>query len=72
MDPRHSLYKTLDQLSVDPDTADAMDIDSSASSGVTPQSIETKLREELGAVHVEIADLSGMFDAFFPRPCVVF
>ena len=29
------------------------------SSGVTPETLEATLREKLGAVHVEIADLSG-------------
>lgn len=32
----------------------------SAASGVTPESLKALLEEKLGAVHVEIADLSGM------------
>ncbi|EOD49879.1 BolA protein [Neofusicoccum parvum] len=39
----------------------------SASSGVTPESLKALLEEKVGAVHVEIADLSGgcgqMFEA---------
>jgi hypothetical protein len=67
MDPRHTLYRTFDKLTVDPEHAKAMSARTDAeaasvqaSSGVTPESIEKKLREGLGAVHVEIADLSGM------------
>jgi hypothetical protein len=67
MDPRHTLYRTFDKLTVDPENAKAMSARTDAeaasvqaSSGVTPESIEKKLREGLGAVHVEIADLSGM------------
>jgi hypothetical protein len=29
------------------------------SSGVTPETLDAALREKLGAVHVDIADLSG-------------
>ncbi|KAL5120908.1 hypothetical protein ACEQ8H_001095 [Pleosporales sp. CAS-2024a] len=43
-----------------------------ATSGVTPESIEKKLKEDLGAVHVEIADLSGgcgqMYEAIIVSP----
>lgn len=66
MDPRHTLFKTLDKLSVDPETTGNMSAPTSdaaasnpASSGVTPEAIERKLRETLGAEYVEIADLSG-------------
>jgi hypothetical protein len=71
MDPRHTLYRTFDELTIDPETmsarTDAEAASAQASSGVTADSIERKLREELGAVHVEIADLSGtfMFDGLF-------
>jgi hypothetical protein len=67
MDPRHTLYRTFDQLTVDsghPDTMSARTDEEAAqvqaTSGVTPESIEKKLKEGLGAVYVEIADLSGM------------
>jgi hypothetical protein len=67
MDPRHTLYRTLDKLTVDSDNSNTMSAKTDdeaarvqASSGVTPESIENKLKEGLGAVHVEIADLSGM------------
>lgn len=72
MDPRHTLYKTLDKLTVDPEASNTMSARTDqeaasvqASSGVTPEGIERKLREGLGAVYVEIADLSGMFE----KPC---
>ncbi|KAL1596271.1 hypothetical protein SLS59_007970 [Nothophoma quercina] len=43
-----------------------------ASSGVTPESIKQKLESSLGAVHVEIEDLSGgcgqMFEAIIVSP----
>jgi hypothetical protein len=71
MDPRHTLYRTFDELIIDPENmsarTDAEAASAQASSGVTADSIERKLREVLGAVHVEIADLSGtfMFDGLF-------
>ncbi|KAL0254802.1 hypothetical protein SLS55_009326 [Diplodia seriata] len=44
----------------------------SASSGVTPESLKAMLEEKVGAVHVEIADLSGgcgqMFEAVIVSP----
>ncbi|OJD32689.1 uncharacterized protein BKCO1_3700014 [Diplodia corticola] len=44
----------------------------SASSGVTPESLKAVLEEKVGAVHVEIADLSGgcgqMFEAIIVSP----
>lgn len=79
MDPRHTLYRTLDQLTVDPESSNTMSARTDeeaasvqASSGVTPESIEKKLREGLGAVHVEIADLSGMLSIFLLRFLVNF
>jgi hypothetical protein len=62
MDPRHQLYKSLDKLAVDPDTemADADAASGGNNSGVTIEGLKGKLQRELGAVHVEIADLSGM------------
>jgi hypothetical protein len=67
MDPRHTLYRTFETLTVDPENASKMSARTDdeaaqvqASSGVTPESIEKKLKEDLGAVYVEIADLSGM------------
>lgn len=67
MDPRHTLYKTFETLVVDPENTDQMSARTDeeaaqvqATSGVTPESIEKKLKESLGAVYVEIADLSGM------------
>ncbi|KAF2030816.1 bola-like protein [Setomelanomma holmii] len=73
MDPRHTLYRTLDKLTVDPDNDTKMSDEAPpASSGVTPKGIERKLREGLGAVHVEIADLSGgcgqMYEAIIVSP----
>ncbi|EME42472.1 hypothetical protein DOTSEDRAFT_134411 [Dothistroma septosporum NZE10] len=45
---------------------------SQMSSGVTPDTLGATLREKLGAVHVEIADLSGgcgqMFEAMIVSP----
>jgi hypothetical protein len=65
MDPRHTLYRTLETLTVDPENLgkmSAQDVATApASSGVTPEGIEKKLKEGLGAVYVEIADLSGMY-----------
>jgi hypothetical protein len=65
MDPRHTLFRTFDELTVNPENMSARtDTEAAnvqASSGVTAESIERKLREVLGAVHVEIADLSGTF-----------
>lgn len=65
MDPRHTLYRTFEKLAVDPEQEMSARTDQEAAqvqatSGVTPESIEKKLRESLGAVYVEIADLSGM------------
>lgn len=64
MDPRHTLYRTFEKLTVDPETLGNMSATeqetAKASSGVTPEGIERKLKEGLGAVYVEIADLSGM------------
>jgi hypothetical protein len=65
MDPRHTLYRTLENLAVDPKERMSARTDQEAeqvqaTSGVTPEGIEQKLKEGLGAVYVEIADLSGM------------
>jgi hypothetical protein len=72
MDPRHTLYKTLETLAVDPEDTMSAPTDQAAppSSGVTPEGIERKLKEGLGAVYVEIADLSGMLHIFVN--CTVF
>jgi hypothetical protein len=66
MDPRNTLYRTLDKLTVDPyyeNTMSARTDDEAtsvqASSGITPGGIEKKLKESLAAEYVEIADLSG-------------
>jgi hypothetical protein len=65
MDPRHTLYRTFETLTVDPENLGKMSAQDAAtapaSSGVTPEGIEKKLKEGLGAVYVEIADLSGMY-----------
>ncbi|OAL01347.1 bola-like protein [Phaeosphaeriaceae sp. SRC1lsM3a] len=79
MDPRHTLYKTFETLVVDPENTDQMSARTDeeaaqlqATSGVTPESIEKKLKESLGAVYVEIADLSGgcgqMYEAIIVSP----
>ncbi|KAH8727954.1 bola protein [Phaeosphaeriaceae sp. PMI808] len=79
MDPRHTLYKTLDKLTVGPESSNTMSArtdqeaaSAPANSGVTQEGIEKKLREGLGAVHVEIADLSGgcgqMYEAIIVSP----
>ncbi|EAT89881.1 hypothetical protein HBI56_033170 [Parastagonospora nodorum] len=74
MDPRHTLYKTLETLAVDPEDTMSAPTDQQAapSSGVTPEGIEKKLKEGLGAVYVEIADLSGgcgqMYEAIIVSP----
>ena len=67
MDPRHKLYKTLDNLSVDPDpdiemsgTVDEGATQSAPDSGVAPDVIKRKLEEALEATYVEVEDLSGM------------
>jgi hypothetical protein len=70
MDPRHTLYRTFETLTVDPETLINMSATTEqetakASSGVTPEGIERKLKDGLGAVYVEIADLSGMLIAKF-------
>jgi hypothetical protein len=62
MDPRHTLYRTFEKLQVEPKAKMSARTDQEAAqvqatSGVTPESIEKK--ESLGAVYVEIADLSG-------------
>jgi hypothetical protein len=63
MDPRHTLYRTLENLTIDPEAMSARTDQEAASvqatSGVTPEGIEKKLREGLAAEYVEIADLSG-------------
>lgn len=66
MDPRHQLYKTLDKLTVNPESSSTMSAKTddeaaqvAASSGVTPEAIKTKLETELGATWVEIEDMSG-------------
>lgn len=41
----------------------------SASSGVTPDTLKALLEEKVGAVHVEIADLSGTYPHAFLHPC---
>lgn len=41
----------------------------SASSGVTPESLKALLEEKVGAVHVEIADLSGTHPPGIFNPC---
>lgn len=66
MDPRHKLYKQLDNLTVDPAKTMSARTDTEAaqtqsSSGVTPESIKTKLETALGATYVEIEDMSGRF-----------
>jgi hypothetical protein len=37
-----------------------------ATSGVTPDGIEKKLKDALGAEYVAIADLSGMYIVYIP------
>jgi hypothetical protein len=64
MDPRHKLYKQLDNLAIDPDAemsakTDADAAQEAASSGITPTVIKKRLEEGLGATHVEIEDMSG-------------
>lgn len=66
MDPRHKLYKQLDNLTVDPTSKMSARTDSdaaqtAANSGITPDAITQKLYEGLGATHVEIEDMSGMY-----------
>ena len=77
MDPRHTLYKTLNRLSIDPENTNAMSArtdteaeTNAADSGVTAESIERKLRDVLGAEYVEIADLSGKL-FYFSRALVI-
>jgi hypothetical protein len=72
MDPRHKLYKTLSNLSVDPDpdtvmseNTDNATTQAAASSGVTLDGIKTKLEQALGATHVEIEDMSGKYADLF-------
>jgi hypothetical protein len=67
MDPRHKLYKTLDNLAIQPDTKDTMSARTDeeatkvqATSGVTMEGLKKKLEEGLDATYVEIEDLSGM------------
>lgn len=63
MDPRHQLYKSLDKLAVDPNSRQqnmsAGASQSQAASGVTIEGLKRKLVEQLGAVYVEIEDMSG-------------
>ena len=68
MDPRHKLTKSLDQLFVDSSNPTIMSARTddeaarnAANSGVTPEAIKQKLEANLGATHVEIEDLSGMY-----------
>ena len=63
MDPRHKLYKTLDNLAIEPDATNNMSArtDVQATSGVTMEGLERKLKEGLGATYVEIEDLSGTY-----------
>jgi hypothetical protein len=69
MDPRHKLYKQLNNLTVDPANemsarADSEAAQAAASSGITPDIIKQKLQEGLGATHVEIEDMSGMYSSW--------
>ncbi len=68
MDPRHKLYKTLENLSVNPDTSSDTKMSEApsdnasggpADSGVTTDMIKRKLETDLEATHVEVEDLSG-------------
>jgi hypothetical protein len=64
MDPRHKLYKTLDNLSVNPNDkmSARTDVEAEnvqATSGVTIEGLKKKLEEELSAEYVEIEDMSG-------------
>ncbi|KAF2012150.1 bola domain-containing protein [Aaosphaeria arxii CBS 175.79] len=76
MDPRHQLSRSLDKLAVDPtDLPTEMDIDTPqapASSGVTIEGLKQKLTSQLGAIHVEIEDMSGgcgqMYEAIIVSP----
>lgn len=66
MDPRNKLYKSLDNLSVHPDTNMSARTDSEATevqktSGVTVEGLKSKLEQQLGATYVEIEDMSGEF-----------
>jgi hypothetical protein len=68
MDPRHKLYKTLDNLAIEPDVTNNMSARTDeeatnvqATSGVTMEGLERKLKEGLGATYVEIEDLSGTY-----------
>jgi hypothetical protein len=76
MDPRHKLYKTLDNLTIDPNTTQAAKMSArtddeaervQATSGVTMDGLKKKLEEGLGATYVEIEDLSGMSYRFQRR-----
>ncbi|RMZ73668.1 hypothetical protein GMOD_00009416 [Pyrenophora seminiperda CCB06] len=79
MDPRHKLYKTLDTLTIDPETTAAMSArtdeeaaNAQVTSGVTMEGLKKKLEEGLGATYVEIDDLSGgcgqMYEAIIVSP----
>ncbi|KAI4710504.1 hypothetical protein J4E89_004960 [Alternaria sp. Ai002NY15] len=79
MDPRHKLYKTLDNLAIAPDNRTSMSARTDeeaanvqATSGVTMDGLERKLKEGLGATYVEIEDLSGgcgqMYEAIIVSP----
>jgi hypothetical protein len=75
MDPRHTLYQTFGKLAVDSVETMSARTDQEAAqvqatSGVTPESIEKKLKEGLSAVYVEIADLSGMLDLLLVLRCI--
>lgn len=64
MDPRHKLYKQLNNLTVNPTgdmsaQTDSEAVQTAANSGITPDAIKQKLQEGLGATHVEIEDMSG-------------
>jgi hypothetical protein len=70
MDPRHKLYKTLDNLAIEPNNTHTENMSArtddeaarvQATSGVTMEGLKKKLEEGLGATYVEIEDLSGTF-----------
>ncbi|ORY01349.1 bola protein [Clohesyomyces aquaticus] len=74
LDPRIQLSKTLNKLAVDNMSArtDSEAAQAQASSGVTPESLKKKLKEQLGATYVEVEDMSGgcgqMFEAVIVSP----
>lgn len=76
MDPRHKLYKTLDNLAIDQENTATMSArtdeeaaNAQATSGVTMEGLKKKLEQGLGATYVEIEDLSGMWYIFLIRRC---